>query len=252
MKRQRFLLGIALIALGLAMRASPALAQGDQVQLLLSRDLGYASGNEVEGRFTLAVAGPADILSVTYLIDGAEMATVTLAPFRYSWDTGNYAIGPHRLGAVVRTASGRTLQATPKDVRIVTAAEVWQGTWRVAGPIVGIVFLVMLVAIGFQFLAVGGNRRYAPGEHRNYGVGGGAICAKCHRPFALSIFNLHLGSARFARCPYCGKWALVRPASPAALLAAEQAEAEGGKPTVQEVSPEDLLRRQIEESKLSR
>jgi hypothetical protein len=54
---------------------------------------------------------------------------------------------------------------------------------------------------------------------------------------------------KLERCPYCNKWSIVPAASLAALKAAEAAELESAKPEVPELSPEEKLRRQIEESR---
>jgi hypothetical protein len=56
---------------------------------------------------------------------------------------------------------------------------------------------------------------------------------------------------KFDRCPYCGKWSLVRRASQAQLQEAEAAELrEAGEGiTLPEASPEEKLRKDMENSR---
>jgi hypothetical protein len=98
--------------------------------------------------------------------------------------------------------------------------------------LLGIIILVYLVFRGSQLLSSRGKTRLnAPlGEVRNYGIGGGAVCPKCQRPFSLSMLSLKIGFVKLVPCPYCGKWSLVRGASQEELRAAEQAELAGAQP----------------------
>jgi hypothetical protein len=71
------------------------------------------------------------------------------------------------------------------------------------------------------------------GAERNYGIGGGAICPKCHRPMVLSLWALKVGlGTKLVRCEFCGKWSLVRRLSLGELRAAEAAELSAAKPTL--------------------
>ena len=229
------------------------MAQGDELQLLLSKSMGFSLGNQIQGSFDIAVSGPADITSVTYMIDGKEMATVTQAPFRYSFSTDSYATGQHHFSATAMTASGQTLKSNVIDVEMVTLSGGLQATTRIIGPILGILLVVIVVMVALQMLPMRRNRRrFEQGGVRNYGAAGGAICPKCGRPFARSIFGLNMLTGKLERCPYCGKWSVTRPASVEALRAAEQAEVEGAQPAVREMTEEERLRQQIEESRLSR
>ncbi len=252
MNARRPLSIILLVCAALVLSSGTVSAQGNTLQLLLSKTFGFSLGSQIQGQFSLAVAGPSDITSVTYEIDGQEMATVNQAPFRYSFSTDAYPIGQHQLTATAHTASGQVLKSNSINVEMVTAASGWQSTARIAGPLIGIILLLVVVMVGVQVLPFGNRRRYEPGTARNYGISGGTICPKCGRPFVLPFFSPNLLTGKLVRCPYCGKWGVRRQASLDALRAAERAELQGATPQVREVSPEEMLRRQIEESKLSR
>ena len=89
-----------------------------------------------------------------------------------------------------------------------------------------------------------------PGTPRNYPLGG-AVCPKCQRPFAVHIYGINLAFSKFDRCPYCGKWSVVRRESMQKLRAAEEAELVRSKETgtVQGMTEEEKLKKQLEDSK---
>jgi DNA-directed RNA polymerase subunit RPC12/RpoP len=88
----------------------------------------------------------------------------------------------------------------------------------------------------------------APGTPRQYTLGG-AVCPKCKRPFAFHIFGLRLMVARVDRCPYCGKWSFVRWTSLNELRAAERAETQTTPAQVPEISAEEKLKKELDDSK---
>ena len=93
-----------------------------------------------------------------------------------------------------------------------------------------------------------------PGTERDYGMMGGAICPKCHRPIRLGLMPLKLGfGTKVIRCEFCGKWSIVRRASLSELRAAEAAEladARSGSLTPVK-SEEERLKEQIDESRFT-
>ena len=116
--------------------------------------------------------------------------------------------------------------------------------------------VIILGAVGLAFLVPliftrGKKEQLPPGAPRNYGHYGGAICPKCERPFSRHIYGLNLGLHKYDRCPYCGKWSLVRRASREELEAAEAAEIQAAQEGVfePEKSEEQELRNDIEDSR---
>ncbi len=226
-------------------------AQGNGLRLSLGKISGIGLGGQIQGLFGLSVSGPADMTSVTYLLDDRELGTVTQAPFGFQFSTDAYAPGQHRFTATARTASGQTLTSNSIDAEIVSFATGWQSMVRLLWPILLIVLLALVLAFAVPLLSVRRSPHYEPGAPRNYGLGGGTICKRCGRPFAVSLFGPNLLVGKLTRCPYCGKWSVAQRASPEALRTAEQAEVQN-RPLVHEPTPEELLRRQIEDSRLSR
>jgi hypothetical protein len=117
-----------------------------------------------------------------------------------------------------------------------------------------LVGVIVLLALAIRLAPVlGRNRSHAAGAApASYGPAGGAICPRCGRTFARSLLSPNMLVGKLSRCPHCGKWSVVAAAAPSALAAAEAARrgpAEGLESTL---SPEEKLRRQIEDSKYER
>ncbi len=241
----------ALLLALLLVTANTAFAQTGRLQLSLSKVSGIGLGSQIQGLFRLSVSGPADIVSATFEMDGTAMGTVTQAPYSFQFHTDSYAPGQHRFTATARTSGGQSLTSNSVDAEMVSLSSGWQSAVRLLWPIFAIVLLALLAAFAVPLLSLKSSRRYAPGAQRQYGLAGGTICGRCGRPYALNFFSLRLVVGRLARCPYCGKWSLARPASQAALRAAELAEVQN-QPVVHEPTPEEILRQQIEDSRLSR
>ena len=89
------------------------------------------------------------------------------------------------------------------------------------------------------------------GTERKYGVGGGAICPKCSRPFPLRLWWLNLGFKKIDRCPYCGKWSYIPRLSIDELRKAEAAElanAQSEQPVGFE-SDSDKIKKELDDSR---
>jgi hypothetical protein len=223
-------------------------AQTGQLSLNLSRDWGYGGLNgDIEGLFTMHVSGPADLQRVDFYIDETQIGELTKAPFNLQFNTENYPLGSHQMYAFGYSAAGQQYRSS-----IITGNFVpKQSSPKLILPILGIVVVVILLSAFVPFLANRGKRTsLTPGAERKYGAGGGAICPKCHRPFALPLFTAHLGFSKLAVCPYCGKWSLVRVESIDKLRAAEKAELETAKPeNISALSEDEKLRKDIDDSK---
>ncbi len=122
--------------------------------------------------------------------------------------------------------------------------------------VVGGLLLIILIVRGIQFLSMSGNpaAKLPLGAQRDYGLGGGAVCPKCHRPFRLSLMELKLFTGiKFARCEFCGKWSVVRRLSLDELRkaeAAELAEAQSAEP-IHEKSADEKLNALVEDSRFT-
>jgi hypothetical protein len=246
MKQFRFAM-LAALLLSL-ITVSAVLAQTGLLTLRMSRDWGYGGLNgDIEGLFSMRVTGPADLARVEYYIDNTKIGLVTQSPFNLQFTTDNYPLGNHQLYAVGYSTGGQEYRSNIISANFVPK----QSSLRIILPVLGVILAAILLSALVPFLARRGRRTSTPlGAERNYGVAGGGICPKCHRPFALPLFSVHLGFSKLAACPYCGKWGLVRIESIGKLREAEKSELQWAKPEKSsDTSDEENLHKEIDDSK---
>lgn len=227
--------------------------QEEQLQISMRRNWGYSSGTgKVQGTFTITASGPDSLSRVVFNLDDQILGEVNSPPFELRFETDDYPLGAHQLSAVGSTETGKEIVSNTIQVEFVPAREGWQAAGNIILPIVVVVLgaIILMVIVPFVF-SRGKKEQLPPGAPRNYGYYGGAICPKCSRPFSRHIYGLNLGLHKFDRCPYCGKWSLVRRASPEELAAAEAAELSSSQVGIfrPEISEEEALRRDLEDSR---
>jgi hypothetical protein len=228
-------------------------AQGaPELELFIRRNVGYSGGSQIQGSFRAEVTGPADLAAVTFMIDGEVLGLDAQAPFRVDFNTGDYALGPHTFTAEGETASGQLLLSNDRRFEFVTAGQSWQAARSIMLPMFGLLGAVALLILGLAVMQIRQSRKNPTplGAARRYGLMGGAICPKCGRPFSRHWWGLNAGLGKFDRCDHCGKWSLVRALPLDQLRAAEAAEVAiqpGLAPA--ETSPEERLRRKLDESR---
>lgn len=217
------------------------------LQLTVDRDFGFSMGGRIQGKFTLKATGPENLTQVEFLIDDVVVSTDREPPFRYSFDTGEYDFGVHRILGVGTTALGEVLRSPVRTFEFVSVEEGLRGASRIVMPIlIGTGALIILAVVGTMLI---GRRKGGPriGE---YSAAGGALCPRCGLPYSRHVLSPNLLIGKLERCPHCGKWAIVRRASRESLEKAEARwaddEARGGLGIESE---EDKLRRMIEDSR---
>jgi DNA-directed RNA polymerase subunit RPC12/RpoP len=231
---------------------SPALAQGTtELKLSLNRDFGYGGmNNDIQGIFSLVISNPsASIVRVEFTIDGELIIEDNELPFKIQFSTDSYPLGEHVLAATGYTLDNQVIQSNDISRIFVSESEGWNAALKILGPILGLTFGVILLAFLGPFLFSRKQANIPHGSPRNYGIKGGAICPKCARPFVLRILSLNVGIHKLERCPYCGKWSLLRPRPLSELRAAEAAELAGSQGFTPEISEEEKLRKEIDDSR---
>ena len=184
--------------------AFTGLALQDGYSLHFKRDFGYGSGSQVRGKFSVSVVGNLEnVKQVSYRIDGQEIALVSAAPFRFSFQTDTYGIGWHDLSAEVTLAGGSLATTPARRFEFVSQEEESAGVAKIIIPIGGVALLITLLGVGGQFISLRGkNSRLAPGTARNYGLRGGTICKRCNRPFPIHFWAINLALWRLDHCDY--------------------------------------------------
>ena len=215
-----------LVGLLLSLVVLPATAQSEGYSIHMTRNFGYGGGINIRGTFTISLVGDeSQVEKVNFLIDGSSFAVVETAPFKYQFHTDDYGFGMHLLTAEYTLMNGTTALTssvqynfvTPEDERSqVTSIFLWIGG--------AVVVTLLIVGLVQGVLLKGKGQTHVPGEQRNYGMLGGAVCPKCGRPFPRHFWGIKLIVGRLDRCDNCGKWSMTHRASDDALAAAEAAE----------------------------
>jgi hypothetical protein len=249
------LLILITLLLSALLYVGPAYAQqSTDFTLGLSRDFGYGGfGNDIQGLFSMKITqGAENVNRVVFMIDDQVMFDDSEPPFKVQFSTDNYPLGLHTLSAIGYTPDGQELHSNQITAEFVSAEAGWKAALKIVVPLLAIIFGVMVLSFAIPVLLARRRKSELPlGAPRNYGLRGGAICPKCHRPFALHFFAPNLLLSKLDICPHCGKWSIVRPASRADLEAAEAAEAAmstTGEP-VPEETDEEKLRKELEDSR---
>lgn len=232
MKKIPFIFTIACLLLAVTGKVGYAQSAG-QLSIGLNRDFGYGGfGNDIQGLFTIKVTNPPSNLSmVGFYVDSTLMGEVKQAPFSLQFNTDSYPLGTHSLSAIGYLSDGSQIRSNTIDVIFVSPSAGGQAALKIVIPVVGLVVLMIIVSLALPLILNKGKLSKLPlGATRKYGIGGGAICPKCGRPFPIRLWFINLGTGKFDRCPYCGKWSYVHRSSPAELRAAELAEVDKAKP----------------------
>lgn len=251
--KKTLLLVLTLLVL-LAIPAGYAYAQNTaQLKLGLNRDFGYGGFGEIQGLFTAKISDPPEnLVKVVFFIDSTAMGEDTAAPYSLQFNTDSYPLGAHTLSAIGYTTDGSEIKSNKIEVKFVPASAATNAIIKVVVPIIGLIVLMGLVAVFLPLITNKGKLSSLPlGAERSYGIGGGAVCPKCGRPFPLRLWWINLGLNKIDRCPYCGKWSFVRPRSLAELRAAEAAELAQAQPS-QAISGEtdaEKLKKELDDSR---
>lgn len=256
LRKSRFILNSFLALVVLLITVTPVFAQQDEFRLGVNKNVGYSSGDQLRGSMRVYIIGSsASIKSVEYFIDGKSIGVGKAPTFDISFLTTDFPVGYHDLSATVQTQDGRTVDVAARRFDFITPEQEASGVGRILIPLLGIIVVVMVIAVGAQVLFF--RKKFInmpPGTQRNYGFRGGTICPRCKRPYPMHWWSLNAGiRSRFDRCDFCGKWAIVSPKSLEELRAAEKREletSEGTAPMI-EKTEEEKLREMIDKSKYS-
>ena len=246
---------LLIVCLLITVTASSASAKSaDQLELTLSRDFGYGGfANDIQGLFTIKIKNPPENLSkVIFYIDSTSMGEDTTSPFNLQFNTDSYPLGDHTLSAIGYTTDGTEINSNKIQVQFVPAGSGMDAVVKIVVPVIGLIVLIALIAVFLPLLLSKGKLSSLPlGSQRKYGIGGGAICPKCSRPFPLRLWWINFGLSKIDRCPYCGKWSFVRRCSIADLQAAEAAELAQVQPEkpINGESESDKLKKELDDSR---
>jgi hypothetical protein len=227
--KKRFIMVLVLI-LGLFISTTGVVsAQDEGYRVRVRKDFGYGWANEIQGRFTISLDGDDTMVQqVSFFVDDQLLGIVTDSPFRYQFQTEDFAPGSHRLSAEVQLKDGSTQETNAVVYEFLASTQANQQVTKLLLFIGGVILGVFVIGTIIQSMATKkkGKTNLSPGTPRNYGFLGGTICPRCGRPFSRHIFGVNLVVGRLDRCENCGKWVMTTRATPSMLRAAEEAERE--------------------------
>jgi hypothetical protein len=227
--------------------AVPVFAQEDQPLVLnFNRDFGYGGfGGEIQGRFSLKVDSPDDLVRAEYYLDGELVFEGEEPPFKWQFNTENFPDGRHTFSAVGYLKDGRIIRSTEFTRIFISADDAWGKTGDLIIPILVIVGGATVLGVLGPVL-LGRKKKHTPGV---YSMAGGAICPRCTFPYSRNVLSPNLLVGKLERCPHCGKWAIVPRASVENLLDAEERFAVESQGTIETISEEEKLRQMIDDSR---
>jgi hypothetical protein len=226
----------------------PVAAQEGEETLILNfnRDFGYGGfGGEIQGRFSLKVKSPEDIVRVEYFIDDEKVFEGTEFPFKWQFNTANFPEGRHTFSAIGYKADGTEVHAESFTRIFLSSEDAWGQTGNIIVPLLIVVGAASLIGVLGPVL-LGRKKKHTPGV---YGVAGGAICPRCAFPYSRNMLSPNLLVGKLEHCPHCGKWAIVAAASASALAEAEARLASEGEGTIETPTEEEKLRSMIDDSR---
>jgi hypothetical protein len=225
------------------------LAQSNELTLRLSRDWGYGGGNgDIQGTFSMKTNSLTNLTRVEFYIDETKIGEDTESPYALQFVTDSYPLGVHALYAIGYLTDGSQVRTQSVRANFVSASQSTKAAMGIIIPMLVIVFGALILAAVIPLVTGRKTRSLVPGSPRQYPLGGG-ICPKCRRPFAFHIYGLNLMMNKFDRCPYCGRWSSVKSLAISHLREAEQAELAGVPTAAPEVSDEEKLKKELEDSK---
>jgi Zn ribbon nucleic-acid-binding protein len=161
-------------------------------------------------------------------------------------------LGSHTLHAIGYTTDGSQIPSNQIQRLFVTAGSGTKSVGIIIGGIVGLLVIGIVIAFVIPMVFNKGKMASLPlGAPRKYRIGGGAICPKCGRPHSIQLWWINMGFSKIDRCPFCGKWSLVRSQPLEKLREAEQAElapAQPETPIVGEIEAEKL-KKELDDSR---
>jgi hypothetical protein len=236
-----------IVLISIAFIALPVYAQSKGELILdFNRDFGYGGfGGDIQGRFSMKVSSPDDIVRVEYFLDDELVFEGTEPEFRWQFNTAVFPEGHHTFSAIGYKADGTAVHASEFSRVFLSSDQAWTNTGDIIVPLLVIVGVATLGGVLGPVL-LGRKKVHTPGV---YGMAGGAVCTRCSFPFSRSMVAPNLLVGKLERCPHCGKWALVPRASAGDLKAADERFAFEGHSTIEAPTEEEILQQMIDDSR---
>ena len=249
MKKTKLLILILIIALlfptsVFAQEAEPVL------ELKLIRLFGYGGFfGDIQGDFKITVKAPdsVELVEVPFYIDDTMIGSAT-EDFEVNFNTDDFEPGLHEIYAVGFLADGTEIESIRFTREFLSGEEGMGKALDIVVPILVVVAAFALLGTVVPALMGKKGKQRPIGE---YSVSaGGAVCPRCKMPYSRHTFSPNIVMGKLERCPHCGKWAIVRRATPTELAEAEERLRADSQEGVKDFTPDEdeALRRALDES----
>jgi hypothetical protein len=228
-----------------------ALAQEETptIILTLTRDFGYGGfGGDIQGTFSMKASGPDDLVEVQFYIDDILIGTDTESPFRIQFHTDSFEPGNHKMSAIGILSDGSEVRSNEFIRYFLSGEDAMGNTLGVLIPLLAVIIGISVIGVVAPLLFGKKGKQRPIGE---YGTAGGAVCPHCQLPYSRHFFSPNLVIGKLERCPHCGKWAIVRRATPNELADAEARLHSDREEGFKDISKdeEESLRQALEDSR---
>ena len=221
------------------------------LELDLNRLFGYGGFvGDIQGTFSMVAEAPDgfELVEVQFYIDETMIGSVTEDPFKVTFKTGDFDPGLHELYAVGFLADGTELYSNKYTRKFLSGGDAMGTASDILIPLFVVIGIVALIGVVGP-LVLGKKGKQKPiGEYSV--AAGGAVCPRCKMPYSRHTFSPNIVVGKLERCPHCGKWAIVRRATPAELAEAEERLRADSQEGVKDFTPDEdeALRRALDES----
>lgn len=262
MKKQ-ILISFLLLALLVLIPVTSVMAQAEGMRIKLNRDFGYGGmGNQIQGTFSIEVTDNTPYQKVIFMMDEIVLGEKTEAPFRFRFSTDSYEPGIHQYYAIGVLADGTQVESNRITADVLSKEEANQALYKILGILFGSIALVGIISWAVSSVVskkTAGSQVLEDGEMpQGFSLKGGSICPKCGKPFSFHFFSVNLPFYKVDRCPHCGKVVLAKSMTYQAVetivLSKKKSKAgavDNGNGAAVEISEEERLKRQLDDSKYS-
>lgn len=228
-----------------------AFAQDDSpsIILTLTRDFGYGGfSGDIQGTFSMKVSGPDALVEVQFYIDDMLIGTDTEPPFRIQFHTDSFEPGSHNMYAIGILSDGSEVRSNEFIRHFLSGEDAMGNTFGILIPLLAVILGISMIGVLAPMLFGKKGKQQPIGE---YGTAGGAVCPRCQLPYSRKFLSPNLMVGKLERCPHCGKWAIVRRATPDELVDAEARLRKDQEEGIKEITKdeEESLRQALDESR---
>lgn len=242
---------LIVFAIALLFPTSVFAQEGEPVfELGLSKTMGYEFFGDIQGSFKITAKVPDGLkfVEVQFYIDDTMIGSAVEETFKINFNTSDFEPGLHEIYAVGLLADGTEVESIRYTRKFLSGEEGMGKALNIVLPLLVVVAVFALLGTVVPALMGKKGKQRPIGEYS--AAAGGAVCPRCKMPYSRHTFSPNIVVGKLERCPHCGKWAIVRRATPTELAEAEARLRADSQEGVKDFTPDEdeALRRALDES----